>query len=318
LTETIGKQLTDIREGNEKKLEQMRKTVDEKLHDTLEKRLGESFKTVSEQLDRVHKGIGEMQKLASDVGDLKKVMTNVKSRGGFGEVKLEAILEDIMAPGQYLKNVKTKQDSNDIVEFAVVLPGTTSEKVLLPIDAKFPTEDYARLVDASQAGDLQGVEESVKGIANRLKGSAKDISEKYIDPPHTTDFAILFLPTEGLYAEALRIHGLVDELRQKHHIVITGPTTIAALLNSFRMGFQTLAIEKRSSEVWKVLGAVKAEFKKFGGVLDKLGKQLSTAQKTIEESGVRTRAMERKLKDVQELPGTDAAELLELSEEAEE
>lgn len=317
LTETIGKQLTDIREGNEKKLEQMRKTVDEKLHETLEKRLGESFKTVSEQLDRVHKGIGEMQKLASDVGDLKKVMTNVKSRGGFGEVKLDAILEDIMAPGQYMKNVKTKQGSNDIVEFAVVLPGTTADKVLLPIDAKFPTEDYARLVDASQAGDTKAVEASVKGIANRLKGSAKDISEKYIDPPHTTDFAILFLPTEGLYAEALRIPGLVDELRQKHHIVITGPTTIAALLNSFRMGFQTLAIEKRSSEVWKVLGAVKSEFKKFGGVLDKLGKQLSTAQKTIEESGVRTRAMERKLKDVQELPGSDAADLLELPEETE-
>jgi DNA recombination protein RmuC len=318
VNETIGTQMKEIREGNEKKLEQMRKTVDEKLHETLEKRLGESFKTVSEQLDRVHKGIGEMQKLASDVGDLKKVMTNVKDRGGFGEVKLEAILEDMMAPGQYMKNVKTKEGSNAIVEFAVVLPGTGSEKVLLPIDAKYPTSDYSRLVDASQAGDLKAIEESVKAIANRLKGSAKDISEKYIDPPHTTDFAIMFLPSEGLYAEALRIDGLADELRQKHHIVITGPTTIAALLNSFRMGFQTLAIEKRSSEVWKVLGAVKAEFKKFGGVLDKLGKQLSTAQKTIEESSVRTRAMTRKLKDVQELPGSDAVELLELSEEAEE
>ena len=318
VNETIGTQMKEIREGNEKKLEQMRKTVDEKLHETLEKRLGESFKTVREQLDRVHKGIGEMQKLASDVGDLKKVMTNVKDRGGFGEVKLEAILEDMMAPGQYMKNVKTKEGSNAIVEFAVVLPGTGSEKVLLPIDAKYPTSDYSRLVDASQAGDLKAIEESVKAIANRLKGSAKDISEKYIDPPHTTDFAIMFLPSEGLYAEALRIDGLADELRQKHHIVITGPTTIAALLNSFRMGFQTLAIEKRSSEVWKVLGAVKAEFKKFGGVLDKLGKQLSTAQKTIEESSVRTRAMTRKLKDVQELPGSDAVELLELSEEAEE
>jgi len=318
LTETIGTQLKDIREGNEKKLDQMRETVDEKLHKTLEERLGKSFKTVTEQLERVYEGIGAMTKLASDVGDLKKVMTNVKDRGGFGEVKLEAILEDMMAPGQYMKNVKTKEGSNAIVEFAVILPGTGSEKVLLPIDAKYPTSDYSRLVDASQAGDLKAIEESVKAIATRLKGSAKDISEKYIDPPHTTDFAIMFLPSEGLYAEALRIDGLADELRKKYHIVITGPTTIAALLNSFRMGFQTLAIEKRSSEVWKVLGAVKAEFKKFGGVLDKLGKQLNSAQKTIEQSGVRTRAMERKLKDVQELPGSDAAELLELSEEAKE
>jgi len=311
----VDAKLDQLRESNEAKLEEMRRTVDEKLHDTLEKRLGESFKLVSDQLEAVQSGLGEMRSLATGVGDLKKVLSNVKTRGILGEVQLGAILEEILTVNQYGTNVRTKPDSEENVEFAVRLPGADGDSdkcVWLPIDSKFPQEDYVRLVDAADAGDSDAVKDATQSLVRSVKKCARDISEKYIYPPDTTDFAIMFLPTEGLYAEVLRQPGFLDELMRTHRIVVAGPTTLAAILSSLRMGFRTLAIEKRSSEVWQVLAAVKTEFGNFGGVLDKLQRQLSTASKTVEETGVRTRAIERKLRGVEELPDSQSESILEL------
>ena len=315
LKKAIDVSLKEIRESNEKKLDQMRETVDEKLQNTLEKRIGESFKQVSDQLEKVYRGLGEMQNLADGVGDLKRVLSNVKARGTFGEIQLGAILEQVLTPEQYDKNVETKRGSDKRVEFAIKLPGPEDDPrscVWLPIDAKFPQEDYIRLVDASEKGDSSAVQQATQALARVAKSSAKDIHEKYIDPPHTTDFAIMFMPTEGLYAEILRQPGLCERLQREHRVVVAGPTTLSAVLSSLRMGFRTLAIEKRSSEVWKVLSAVKTEFGKFGGVLDKLGKQLDKAKHTVDLTGVRTRAMERKLHSVEALPEEETDSLLEL------
>ena len=316
LRETVDKKLGQMQKSNEVKLEEMRKTVDEKLHATLEKRLGESFKLVSQQLEAVQTGLGEMRTLAAGVGDLKKVLSNVKTRGTLGEIQLGAILEEILIPGQYDTNVQIKEDSRENVEYAVKLPGpddAADRCVWLPIDSKFPQEDYQRLVDASDQGDSEGVKTATASLVRTVKTSAKDVHDKYLDPPNTTDFAIMFLPTEGLYAEVLRQPGLVDELMRVNRIVVAGPTTLAAILSSLRMGFRTLAIEKRSSEVWQVLAAVKTEFGKFGDVLEKLKSQLNTATRTVELTGVRTRAMERKLRQVERLPDADSEQLLELS-----
>ena len=319
LREALNKQLTELREGNEKKLDEMRMTVDEKLQTTLEKRLGESFKLVSERLEAVQRGLGEMQSLATGVGDLKRVLTNVKLRGTWAEYQLGAILEQILTPDQYEKNVHTKKNSREVVEYAVRLPGPgpaddPQNRIWLPIDSKFPHEDYDRLVEAAQKSDTEAVERATKALLAGVKKAADDISSKYLDPPGTTDFAVMFLPTEGLYSEVLRQPGFADELQQNHRVVVAGPTTLAALLNSLRMGFRTLAIEKRASEVWQVLAAVKTEFGKFGGVLEKVEKQLATASNTIKETGVRTRAMEKKLRGVEKLSEGDAGQLLELAE----
>jgi DNA recombination protein RmuC len=318
LQETVDGRLQELRSSNERKLEQMREVVDEKLQSTLEKRLGESFKLVGDRLEAVQQGLGEMRSLASGVGDLKKVLTNVKTRGTWGEVQLGALLEQILTPEQFDRNVKTRPDSRDIVEFAIRLPGASEEPdqcVWLPIDSKFPQEDYLRLVEASENGDAPAVQQAQSALIRSIQDSAKDVSTKYLNPPLTTDFAILFLPTEGLYSEALRHPGLVERLQREHRIVVAGPTTLAAVLTSLRIGFRTLAIEQRSSEVWKVLGAVKHEFGKFGGVLDKVKRQLETAGRTIEETGVRTRAMERKLRSVEELPADATNEMLDLEED---
>ncbi len=312
---TLDTRVKELQEENEKKLEEMRKTVDEKLQGTLEKRLGESFKLVSDRLEAVQRGLGEMQNLATGVGDLKRVLTNVKSRGTWAEVQLGAILEQFLAPGQFQKNVQTKKGSSDVVEFAVRLPGRTDDpedSVWLPIDSKFPQEDYLRLQEASETGDADGVQKAADALARTLKMEAQKIHDKYLDPPGTTDFGIMFLATEGLYAEALRQPDLVPLLQDRFRIVVAGPTTLAAILSSLRMGFQTLAIEKRASEVWDVLGAVKTEFGKFGDVLGKVKKQLGTASRTIDEAETRTRAMERKLRSVQELPEDDTEALLQL------
>jgi len=311
---TMEIQLRALQEHNTRQLEKMRATVDEKLQTTLEKRLGESFKQVSERLEQVYKGLGEMRSLATGVGDLKKVLTNVKTRGTWGEIRLSHILEQILTPDQYAVNVATKKDSNERVEFAIKLPGPDPHKdqvVWLPIDAKFPQEDYQRLVDAQEAAEKELADKSVKSLENRIKLEAKNIKDKYVDPPHTTDFAIMFLPVEGLYAEVLRQPGLCDNLQREHRIVVTGPTTLAALLNSLQMGFRTLAIEKRSSEVWELLGAVKAEFGKFGAVLAQTKKKLQEASNTIGKAEVRTRVIERKLRAVQEIPQGDAAGSIE-------
>ncbi len=308
MRQTIATQLRAIQEDNTRKLEQMRSTVDEKLQSTLEKRLGESFKQVSERLEQVYKGLGEMRNLATGVGDLKKVLTNVKTRGTWGEIRLSHILEQILTPDQYDVNVATKKNSNERVEFAIKLPGQDSDNqkvVWLPIDSKFPQEDYQRLLDAQEAADKELSERSIKNLAMRVKAEAKYIRDKYIDPPHTTDFGIMFLPVEGLYAEVLRQPGLCDTLQREFRIVITGPTTLAALLNSLQMGFRTLAIEKRSSEVWELLGVVKTEFGKFGDVLAKTKKKLKEASNTIGQAEVRTRAIERKLRKVEEVQQPD-------------
>lgn len=309
---TVAEQLKSLQEDNAKKLEQMRATVDEKLQSTLEKRLGESFKLVSERLEQVHKGLGEMQILANGVGDLKKVLSNVKTRGVLGELQLARLLEQLLTPEQYAQNVKTKPNSNAFVEFAVKLPGkNNNEKPLwLPIDSKFPTEDYDALLEAYDHTDTAKIEEATKNLIRKIKALAKDIQDKYIDPPNTTDFAIMFLPIEGLYAEVLRHSGLFEELQRKYKVVVTGPTTLTAVLNSLQMGFRTLAIEKRSSEVWEILGAVKTEFGKFGEVLAKTQKKLQEASNEIENAGRRSRAIERKLKEVQQLPEQKSAELL--------
>ncbi len=296
----LSAELEKMRTGNEAKLEKMRETVDEKLQGTLEKRLGESFALVSDRLEQVQKGLGEMQTLASDVGGLKRVLTNVKNRGGWGEVQLSRQLEDILTPGQYEQNVVIKSGTQESVEFAVKLPGRDDEgPVYLPIDSKFPQEDYERLLDAQERGEKAEIDAASKSLERAILAQAKTIASKYIDPPRSTDFAIMYLPTEGLFAEVVRRPGLASKLQTELRILITGPTTLMSLLNSLQMGFRSLAIEKRSSEVWQVLSAAKAEFQKYGQVWDKLGRQLETAQKTVKEAGVRTRAVERKLRNVE-------------------
>ena len=308
MRKTLETQLRSLQEDNTRKLEQMRATVDEKLQSTLDQRLGESFKQVSERLEQVYKGLGEMRTLASGVGDLKKVLTNVKTRGTWGEIRLSHILEQILTPQQYDVNVATRKNSNERVEFAIKLPGPDADKekaVWLPIDSKFPQEDYQRLMDARDAADKELAEKHIKNLEIRIKAEAKLIKEKYLEPPDTTDFGIMFLPVEGLFAEVLRRPGLCDTLQREHRIVVTGPTTLAALLNSLQMGFRTLAIGKRSSEVWHLLGAVKTEFGKFGQVLAKTKKKLQEAGHTIDQAEIRSRAIVRKLKNVQEVSLTE-------------
>lgn len=292
-------QMDKLRAGNEAKLEQMRETVDEKLQGTLEKRLGESFELVSKRLEMVQQGLGEMQSLAQDVGGLKRVLTNVKSRGTWGEVQLERQLEDILTRDQYEQNVAIVPGSREAVEFAVILPGREDGTIYLPIDSKLPQEDYERLLDAQESGDKAAVEQASRALDKAIIEQAKLISGKYIAPPHSTDFAIMYLPTEGLFAEVVRRPGLASKLQTEHRVLVTGPTTLMSLLNSLQMGFRTLAIEKRSSEVWQVLAAAKDEFRKYGDVWDKLGKQLSAAQNTVQAAGTRTRAVERTLRDVE-------------------
>lgn len=314
---TVENQLKALQEDNAKKLEKMRETVDEKLQGTLEKRLGEQFKQVLEALNHVHKGLGEMRSLATNVGDLKKVMTNIKTRGTWGEIQLGAMLEQVMTPEQYEKNVKPKPNSNSIVEFAIKLPGQddSDKPVWLPIDAKFPQEDYQRLVEAHDSGDAGLVESATRALVVRIRDSAKDIQQKYVEPPHTTDFAILYLPTEGLYAEVIRQPGLVDVLQRENRIVVAGPTTLLAILNSLQMGFQTLAIQQKSSEIWKVLGAVKSEFGKFGNVIAKVKKKLQEASNVVDEAARRTRVMDRKLKNVESLDEINAPLRIEINDE---
>ena len=313
MRETVGDGLRQLQEANEKKLEQMRATVDEKLQSTLERRLGESFKLVSERLEAVQKGLGEMQNLATDVGGLKRVLTNVRERGTWGEYQLGDILEQILTPEQYQKNVRPRPNALEVVEYAIRLPGRGDDtQVWLPIDAKFPQEDYQRLLDAVEVADKPAVEQSMVALKRAVNNFAKDISAKYLEPPHTTDFAIMFLPTEGLYAEVLRQSGMVEQLQRDHRVVVAGPTTLAALLNSLRMGFRTLAIEKRSSEVWKVLAAVKTEFGRFGDTLAKVKRQLGAASNTIDSTETRTRAMARQLRDVEALPQSEAGDVLGL------
>ena len=317
LKEKVEQKLQTLQESNSLKLEEMRVTVDEKLHSTLEKRLGESFKLVSDRLEQVHKGLGEMQTLAVGVGDLKKVLTNVKSRGTWGEIQLENLIDQLLTPEQYAKNIATKKGSGDRVEFAIKMPGRGSDKnevLWLPIDAKFPMEDYQRLQIAQDAVDLAAIEEASKALENRIKGEAKTIFDKYLDPPNTTDFALMFLPVEGLFAEVLRRPGLIEKIQSEYKVVLTGPTTLTAILNSLQMGFRTLAIEKRSSEVWSLLGAVKTEFGKFGDILEKTQKKLAEASNTIDDASKRSRAIERRLRDVQELPVGEKQVGLELDE----
>ena len=317
---TLDQRVRELQEGNERKLDEMRRTVDEKLHDTLEKRLGESFKLVSDRLDTVHKGLGEMQQLATGVGDLKRVLTNVKARGTWAEVQLGAILEQVLTPEQYGKNVCIRPDTAERVEFAVRLPGPLDDPttcVWLPIDSKFPQEDWLRLQDASDQGDVAAVQAASDALIRTVRGSAKEIHDKYVHPPASTDFAIMFLATEGLFAEVLRHPSVVSDLQQQYRVVVAGPTTLAAILTSLRMGFQTLVVEQRAAEVWRVLGAVKTEFGKFGDVLDKVQRQLTTASRTIEETGQRSRAMEKKLRSAERLPEAEAALVLELPVEDE-
>ncbi len=310
--QTVEQKLQLLQEDNSRRLEQMRQTVDEKLHATIEKRLGESFRIVGERLEQVHKGLGEMQSLAAGVGDLKKVLSNVKTRGTWGEMSLGFLLEQLFTPEQYARNVITKQGGTERVEFALRLPGRNADEseVWLPIDAKFPEADYRRLIEAQEQARPELIEESARNIERFIKGEAKKIQEKYIDPPGTTDFGIMYLPVESLYAEVLRRPGLCESLQRDFRIVITGPTTLAALLNSLQMGFRTLAIEKRSSEVWTLLGAVKTEFGKFGDLLDKTRKKLQEAGNSIETAARKSRTIERKLRDVQELPADDSDRLL--------
>jgi len=315
------RQQEEMIKTTEIRLEKMRETVDEKLHKTLEERLGKSFELVTQQLLKVQKGLGEMQHLASGVGDLKKVLSNVKTRGVLGEIQLGNILEQILAPDQYQANVKTKKGSDAIVEFAVKMPGKTNLEtpVFLPIDAKFPQEDYVRLQSAYEAGDTVAIEVSIKALLQSIKKFARDIASKYIDPPHTTDFGIMFLPFEGLFAEVVRHPDLIAVLQRDYKIVVTGPTTLAAMLNSLQMGFKTLAIQKRSSEVWNVLAAVKKEFNTFGGVLEKAQRKINEANNEIETLvGTRTRMMQSKLKNVEQLeaPKEEPSKLIDLEEES--
>lgn len=315
LRETVEERLRLLQEENTRKLDQMRELVDKELHATLEKRLGESFKLVSERLEQVHKGLGEMQALASSVGDLKKVLSNVKTRGILGEIQLGAILEQILTPEQYVKNFSPKKNS-DRVEFAIKLPAKDDSGgyVYLPIDAKFHEADYQRLIDAYETGDHTMIEEAAKQLEIKIKNSARDIKDKYLNPPLTTDFAIMFLPVEGLYAEVLRRPKLFETLQNEYRVTVTGPTTLAAFLNSLQMGFRTLAIEKRSSEIWELLGAVKTEFGKFGDLLEKTHKKLLEASNTIEDAARKTRSIQQKLKNVQQIPVERAQELLSLDD----
>ncbi|HQO28811.1 MAG TPA: DNA recombination protein RmuC [Accumulibacter sp.] len=311
LRNSVDQRFTQMQSDNARKLEEIRQMVDEKLHATLEQRLGESFKLVSERLEQVHRGLGEMQHLATGVGDLKRVLSNVKTRGGWGEVQLAALLEQLLTVDQYACNVVTRPNGAERVEFAIRLPGrelgsAEQRPVWLPIDAKFPLEDYQRLLDAQERADGAALELSIKALEQRLREEAKKIRDKYVEPPFTTDFAILYLPTEGLYAEVLRRPGLAESLQRELRICIAGPTTLSAMLNSLQMGFRTLAIERRSSEVWTVLGAIKTEFGKFGEALEATHKKLEQASRSIEAAGVRTRQIERKLKGVEALSADEA------------
>ena len=319
MRETLEKQLAQLQATNSAKLDEMRKTVDEKLQTTLEARLGESFKQVADRLEQVHKGLGEMQTLAQGVGDLKHLLTNVKTRGIFGEAQLSALLEQVFTVDQYAAQVATQPGSRNPVDFAIKLPGRsdTGKPLWLPIDAKFPNEDYERLLDAQQRADVLGAEAAGKALESRIRLEAKSISEKYIAPPHTTDFAILFLPTEGLYAEVLRRPGLMESLSRDHRITLAGPTTLLAMLSSLQMGFRTLALEKRSSEVWQVLGAVKTEFGKFGDVLAKIKSNAETMLNTVSSAEQRSRVMGKALRNVEALPEMDSARMLPLDKEVE-
>jgi len=306
-------QLKSLQTDNAAQLEKMREVVDEKLQKTLETRLSSSFKQIAERLEAVQRGLGEMQSLATGVGDLKRVLSNVKTRGTFGEVRLGALLEQVLTPDQYATNVATIPGSDERVEYAIRLPGADRDtQVWLPIDAKFPVEDYQRLLDAQEAADGETANAAAAALQRRVEAEAKTIREKYVSSPHTTDFALLFLPTEGLYAEVIRRPGLFEKLQRDHHVTVAGPTTLAAILNALQMGFRTLAIEKRSSEVWQILGAVKTEFGRFGDVLDKVKKKLDEAGKHIDATGVRTRAIERRLRGVESLADEDAQARMEL------
>jgi DNA recombination protein RmuC len=309
---TVEERLRALQDENSLRLEKMRETVDEKLHATLEQRLGDAFQRVSDRLEQVREGLGEMKSLASGVGDLKKVLTNIKTRGTFGEVQLGNLLDQVLTGEQYAKNVATRSGSNERVEFAIRLPGKDDQgsAVWLPIDAKFPQEDFQRLLEAQEQANPPAVEEASRMLEVRIKNEARSIRDKYLDPPHTTDFGIMFLPTEGLFAEVIRRPGLFDQLQREYRVVVTGPTTLLAVLNSLQMGFRTLAIERRTSEVWSLLGAVKTEFGRFGEVLDKTQKKLQEASNTIETAATRSRAIERKLKNVEELPPEQAVRLL--------
>jgi DNA recombination protein RmuC len=316
---TLETRLQSLQQGNENRLEQMRATVEEKLQTTLEARLGESFRLVSERLEQVHKGLGEMQALAAGVGDLKRVLGNVKSRGVFGEVQLATLLDQVLLPDQYAANVATRPGSSERVDFAIRLPGRGSDAtVWLPIDAKFPTEDYERLLAAQERADAAGAEEAGRALENRVKAEARSMREKYIDPPHTTDFAVLFLPTEGLFAEVLRRPGLAEVLNRERRVVVAGPTTLYAMLNSLQMGFRTLAIEQRSSEVWQVLGAVKTEFARFGDWLGRVREQVGAVSRTLEQADMRSKQMQRKLRDVEALPAEQAVVVLPVPRDDEE
>jgi DNA recombination protein RmuC len=310
--ETLEKQLAQLQSTNAAKLDEMRATVDEKLQTTLQARLGESFKQVADRLEQVHKGLGEMQTLAQGVGDLKHLLTNVKTRGIFGEAQLAALLEQVFVPDQYAVQIATRPGSKFVVDFAIKLPGKSDDgaPLWLPIDAKFPNEDYERLLDAQGRADVAGAEAAGKALEQRIRLEAKSMVEKYVEPPFTTDFAILFLPTEGLYAEVLRRPGLMEALQREHRVTLAGPTTLLAIMSSFQMGFRTLALEKRSSEVWQVLGAVKNEFGKFGGMLDKARAQTETVLKTLTDGDIRKRAMDRTLRQVEALPDAQSQALL--------
>lgn len=312
--ETVEKQLKEIREDNGTRLEEMRKTVDEKLQDTLEKRLGESFKLVSERLEQVHKGLGEMQNLANGVGDLKKVLNNVKTKGILGEYQLGNILEQLLPPEQYEENIATRPGSSERVEFAIRMPGNSNDdEVWLPIDSKFPLKGYEDLLNARETGDLEAISAAEKSLTGTIEKFAKDISTKYVEAPYTTDFGVMFLPIESLYAEVLRHPGVFETLQRKYRITVTGPTTMSALLNSLQMGFRTLAVTKRSSEVWKILEAVKTEFGKFSDQLERVDKQLSTAKKSLEDlRSTRTNVMQRRLRDVGVLDAGNSQDVLEL------
>ena len=311
---TLESQLAQLQASNATKLDEMRATVDEKLHNTLETRLGQSFKQVADRLDQVHKGLGEMQTLAQGVGDLKHLLTNVKTRGMFGEAQLAALLEQVLAPDQYATQVVTRPGSKQMVDFAIRLPGRGDDGApcWLPIDAKFPNEDYERLLDAQLRADALAADAAGKALEARIRLEARSMADKYLEPPHTTDFAILFLPSEGLYAEVLRRPGLMEALQRELRVTLAGPTTLMAMLNSLQMGFRTLALEKRSSEVWQVLGAVKTEFTKFGDVLSKVKNQTQTVLNTLDSAETRSRAMGRALKSVQALPADQAAAVLPL------
>ncbi len=313
---TLEAQLAQLQQSNATKLDEMRATVDEKLHQTLETRLAESFQHVAQRLEQVHKGLGEMQSLAAGVGDLKHLLTNVKTRGMFGEAQLASLLEQVFSPEQYAAQVATRPGSRNVVDFAIRLPGKGDDgaAVWLPIDAKFPNEDYERLLEAQRVADPVAADAAAKALEARVRLEAKSIAEKYLEPPHTTDFALLFLPTEGLYAEVLRRPGLVELLQREHRVTLAGPTTLLAMLNALQMGFRTLALEKRSSEVWQVLGAVKTEFGKFGDVLAKVKNQTQTVLNTLESAEVRSRAMRRALKKVEQVPSETAGTILALGD----